>query len=290
MSLGSITRLAFDSPGSPLVLYRQVSSDGSQSPEEGGGLMFSPKTTRIASLAAQFPEMSVQLDRIFGAPNVSYVDWGNVRNWSNRLGWHVCPKRLKQLMDSFGDGTRAKMYYGTIPGDPESETFIQEVGRLGYEVHTKDVKSIRLSIDVSSISAESPDIVKHFIFGRLLSTFSVEMTKQLNDHLRELNKKGITYLEDLKCNFDVEIGRDMIVDPIIGKFDVFSLWSADSDFADPVSDLLRAGKKVVVFGTSGLVSRELNLLRKDGLQIFDVKKIREFICWSRELPPQLKVL
>lgn len=234
--------------------------------------------------------MAGLLDPIFGVRNVSYVDWGNVKNWSHKLGWHVCPKRLKQLMDCFGDGTKAKLYYGTIAGDHESETFIQDASRIGYEIHTKAVKSIRFPMDVSSISAESPDIVKHFIFGRLLSTFSVEMIRLLNDHLRELNKKGTTYLEDKKCNFDVEIGRDMIVDPVIGKFDVYSLWSADSDFADPVSDLLRAGKKVVVFGTSGLVSRELNQLRKDGLQIFDVKKIREFICWSRELPEELRKL
>lgn len=257
--------------------------------------MFNPKTKRIEALAQRFPTMSGQLEQIFGVPNVSYVDWGNVRNWSHRLGWHVCSKRLKQLMDSFGDGTKAKMYYGTIEGDAESEAFMQDAQKFGYDIHTKPVKTIRFPMDVSSISAESPDIVKHFIFGRLLNTMSVEMIKQLNDHLRDLNKKGIIYLEDLKCNFDVEIGRDMLVDSIIGDsiigdFEVFSLWSADSDFADPVAELLRGGKKVVVFGTSGLVSRELNLLRKDGLQIFDVKKIKEFICWGKELPPDLKAL
>jgi len=252
--------------------------------------MFAPKTTRVQRLAEKFPEMSGLLEPIFGVKNVSYVDWGNVRNWSQKMNWHVDPKRLKQLIDSFGNGTGAKLYYGTIAGDLESESFIAENRRLGYEIKTKPVKTIRFPLDVSSISAESPDIVKHFIFPRLLGTFSVEMIKQLNDHIRELNKKGILYLEDLKCNFDVEIGRDMLLDSVIGDFDVFSLWSADSDFADPVSTLLRMGKKVVVFGTGGLVSRELNMLRKDGLQIFDVKKIKEFICWAKELSPELKAL
>jgi uncharacterized LabA/DUF88 family protein len=234
--------------------------------------------------------MSGSLDQIFGLRNVSYVDWGNVKNWSHRLGWHVCEGRLRQLIDSFSGPTVAKLYYGTLAGDAISEAFIQTVRSRGYDLHTKPVKLIRLPIDVSSVSAESPDIIKNFVSPRLLNTLSVEMIKELNDHLRDLNNKGTTYFEDLKCNFDVEIGRDMLVDSIIGNFDVFSLWSADSDFADPVAELLRLGKKVVVFGTGGMVSRELNLLRKDGLQVYDVKKIKEFICWKRELSAELKSL
>lgn len=252
--------------------------------------MFNPSTKRIEGLAKLYPAMLDPLDKIFGVKNVSYVDWGNVRNWSHRLNWHVCPKRLIQLVNSFGAETEAKFYFGTIPDDQESANFIVEVQRLGYSAFTKPVKSIRFPIDVSSISAESPDIVKNFMFGPLLNTLSVEMIKQLNDHLKELNRKGITYFEDKKCNFDVEIGRDILVDSVVGEFDVFSLWSADSDFADPVSELLKLGKSVIVFGTSGMVSKELNSLRKDGLKIFDVKKIKEYICWARELPPELKLL
>lgn len=252
--------------------------------------MFNPKTTRIASLAMKFPKMSIGLDQIFGQDNVSYIDWGNVRNWSDRLGWHISEKRLKQLIDSFSGRTAAKLYFGTIGGDADSENFIKQTELLGYVVNTKPVKTIRFPIDVSSVSAESPDIIKQFIFGPLFNTFSVEMVKRLNEHLRDLNRRSITYFEDLKCNFDVEIGRDMLVDSSTGDFNVFSLWSADSDFSDPVAELLREGKKVVVFGTSGLVSRELNLLRKDGLQIFDVKKIKEFICWAREIPLEYKSL
>jgi uncharacterized LabA/DUF88 family protein len=195
-----------------------------------------------------------------------------------------------QFIRSFDGVTTCKLYYGTYEGVAKSEDFIRDAGQIGYEVHTKPVKKIRLPLDVSSISAESPDIIKHFVFGRLLSTFSVDMIRQINDHLRDLNRRGVYSFEDLKCNFDVEMGRDMLTDPILSESKVYSLWSADSDFADPVANLLANGNKVVVFGTSGLISRELNMLRKDGLEIFDVKKIKEYICWAKELNADLKLL
>jgi len=251
-------------------------------------LYVSSKNSTNPSFCCPFPTAVPGLEPYFGVENISYIDWGNVNNWSNRLGWHVCERRLKQFLSSFDGPTTFKLYYGTDIGVAKSETFINEARQLGFEVHTKPVKHIRLPIDVSSISAESPDIIKNFVFGRLLSTFSVETIKQLNDHLRDLNKKGTNYFEDLKCNFDVEIGRDMLTDSVLSRAQVYSLWSGDSDFADPVSSLLDQGKRVVVFGTSRLISSELNQLRQRGLQIFDVKKIKEFICWSKELPPDLK--
>jgi uncharacterized LabA/DUF88 family protein len=250
--------------------------------------MFRPSTSRIQKIAERFPAAIASLQSVFDQENITYIDWGNVRNWSNRLGWHVCQRRLYQFMRSFDGPTTPKLYYGCDQGVAESHAFIQSAKQIGYEVHTKSVKHIRLTIDVSSISAESPDIIKNFIFGRLLNTFSVEMIKQLNDHLRELNRKGIDFFEDLKCNFDVEIGRDMLADAVLSGANSYTLWSGDSDFADPVKDLLAQRKSVTVFGTSGMISRELNQLRAQGLQIFDVKKIKEYICWAKELPDDLK--
>jgi len=47
--------------------------------------------------------------------------------------------------------------------------------------------------------------------------------------------------------------------------------------------LLKAGKKVFLFATARRVSRELSELRKEGLVIFDIQKIRNFICWNKEI-------
>ena len=253
--------------------------------------MFDPQTARLQALARLYPAPLSTLDGIFGASNISYVDWGNVKNWSNRLGWHVCHKRLHQFVRSFSGESVLKFYFGSDPTITKSEPLIQEVGKLGYEVHTKPVKHIKLPINVSSISAESPDVVKHLVNPRLLSTLSVDIVRTLNQHLRSLNKSGVYWFEDLKCNFDVEIGRDMLTDPLRNHdVQIFSIWSGDSDFADPIASLLDQGKRVVVFGVSGMIARELNELKQKGLQIFEVKKIKEYICWSREMPEDVKRL
>jgi hypothetical protein len=252
--------------------------------------MFTPKTSRIRAIAERFANVVPDLTPIFDRPNAVYVDYGNVRNWASRTGWHIDLKRLKHLMDSFAGPTSAKFFYGTLEGSEESAQILACAKNTGYDVNTKPVKPIRLSIDVSSISPDSPDIVRNFISPPLLQTFSVEMIGQLNSHLRELNKKGITSFQDLKCNFDVEIGAEMLLDAIAGNYEVFSLWSCDSDFANPIMQLLEAKKRVVLFGISGMVARELNLLREKGLQVYEVNKLREMICWPRELSTELKSL
>jgi uncharacterized LabA/DUF88 family protein len=253
--------------------------------------MFTAKTKRIEALVQKFPYIVTDLDPIFGSGSANvYVDYGNVAFWADRLEWHVDLKRLKQLIDSFSGPSIAKFYYGTRRGIDKSEELIRNAKELGYKVFTKEVKTIKLSIDVSSISEGSPDIVRNLICKPFLKTLSLETIQHLNEHLRTLNKNGILSFDDLKCNFDVEIGRDMLVDQAIGQAEVFALWSCDSDFAGSVEELLDDGKKVVVFGMSGMVSRELNLLRKKGLQVYDVRKLKEMICWPRELAEELKAL
>lgn len=144
---------------------------------------------------------------------------------------------------------------------------------------------MRLSIDVSGIPKNSPAILEKFIkpsFLRLLDLATVEF---LNEKLKELNKKGVLYIEHRKCNFDVEIGRDMLIDYDRNKIQDFVLWSGDSDFADPVNQLQKDGKKVVIFATARRVAPELG---KTGAQIYEIRKIKEFLCWPREIDKEIK--
>ncbi len=142
---------------------------------------------------------------------------------------------------------------------------------------------MRLSIDVSSISAYSPEILKQFIRATLLQKLNIQTIEFLNARLKEINQQGILYLEDRKCNFDVEIGVDMLLDHRENKVDNFILWSGDSDFADPLKQLLGTRNKVFLFATARKVSAELSDLRSNGLLIFDVQKIRNFICRTKEI-------
>ena len=245
--------------------------------------MFNPKTSRIQSLSEKFPKRIQELELILNSSTNVYIDYANIRPWSTRLGWHIDLKRLKQFLDSFDTIHGIKFYNGTLIGDQESGQLMHDVQSYGYEIKTKPVKIITLSIDVSSIPQNSPDILKNFIRKPLLQKMKIETIEYLNAQLKELNEQGIRSVEDRKCNFDVEIGRDMLIDYNKNSVDHFVLWSGDSDFADPVSQLLDDHKKVVLFATARQVSKELNALRSRGLFIYDIQKIRDFICWKREI-------
>jgi len=247
--------------------------------------MFKPKTGKIEILSKKFPRVIKELELIFDNKTNIYIDFANVLGWQDKLNWHISLKRLKQFLDSFDTIYSVKFYYGTLENDAYSKSIIKEVKKNHYEVKTKPVKIMKLSIDVSSIPLNSPNLLENFIRKPLLSKFSLETVEFLNQKLKELNDKGIKFIEDRKCNFDVEIGRDMLLDYEKNNIENFILWSGDSDFADPVSQLLKDDKKVIIFATARRVSVELS---KTGAGIFDIKKIKEFICWPRELPKSFK--
>lgn len=245
--------------------------------------MFTPKTERIEKLAKTYPEKIEELARVFDNKSNVYIDYANVRPWSQKLGWHIDLKRLKQLFSSFDTVNDVKFYHGTLKGNENSEIMIGEAERLGYTVKTKPVKIMKLSIDASSVAANSPDLLKNFIRKPLLQKLKIETIEGLNNELKQLNQQGILYVEDLKSNFDVEIGRDMLRDYDTDGLENFILWSGDSDFADPIGQLIKDKKKVILFATARRVATELNDLRKDGLVIFDIQKLREFICYKKEM-------
>ncbi len=245
--------------------------------------MFKPKTPRILSLSQVLAHRIQQLEGIFSGTTKVYIDYANVRPWSEKLGWHVDLKRLKQLLDSFDTISEIRIYNGTLIGDAKGEELNSEIESFGYTLVTKPVKIMKKSIDVSSVPATSDYILRSFVRMPLLRQFKIETIEYLNQQLRALNRQGMYDLEDRKCNFDVEIGRDMLLDFEKNEAESFILWSGDSDFADPIEQLLRDKKRVCLFATSGRVASELNALKEKGLEIYDIQKIREFICWKREM-------
>ncbi len=245
--------------------------------------MFTPSTEKIKELAEKHPRVIADLTAIFDKKTNIYIDWANVLGWQRKLRWHIDARRLKQLFNSFDTVAAVRLYYGTLTGDETSEEFIKDARQLEYEVKTKPVKLMRLPIDVSSIPLNSPSILQNFIRKPLLSKFSLETVEYLNSRLKELNDQGVKYIEDRKCNFDVELGRDILTDCEQNGIENFVLWSGDSDFADPVETLLEINKKAVLFSTVRRVAHEFNTLREKGLYIFEIQKIRDFICWKKDI-------
>ncbi|MBU4375261.1 NYN domain-containing protein [Patescibacteria group bacterium] len=249
--------------------------------------MFKPKTNKIEMLADCFTKRIKELEKLFSGTVNMYVDYANVRPWSAKLGWNVDPKRLKQFLDSFDNINEIKFYAGTLHGDGESVKFIKKLQKYKYEVRTKLVKIMNISIDASSVQSQSTDLINRFIRPALVRKLDIETIEYLNNKFKEMNQKGIYFIQDRKCNFDVEIGRDMEIDQIKNNIGTFVLWSGDSDFAEPIEKLLDNGKQVILFATARRVALELNNLRAKGLYIFDIQKIRNFVCWRREIQKEI---
>jgi len=245
--------------------------------------MFNPKTERIKSIAENSLKTIEGLNSLFGVSSRIYIDYANVRPWSEKLGWHIDIKRLKQFLDSFDTVKAVNFYSGYLHNDDQSKKEIKEAENQKYLVRTKQVKAMRFSIDMSSIARDSTAILSHFIRRALLRKYEVGTIEYLNERFGDMNKKGEYYIEDRKCNFDVEITTDIILDSELNKAETFILWSGDSDFVDPIKKLLKNGRGVILFATTRKVSRELSYLVKDGLFIFDIQKIKNFICWKREI-------
>lgn len=245
--------------------------------------MFTPKTEKIDKIANKSHDVISQLESIFSTSTRVYIDYANVRPWSNRLGWHIDSKRLKQFFDSFDTIEAINFYNGYIEGNQQSEKEIKEIENQKYVVRTKPVKIMRFPINASSVSPDSTTLLNQFIRRALLRKYEVSTIEYLNERFKDMNQKGEYYIEDRKCNFDVEISTDMLLDFAKNGTETFVLWSGDSDFADPLEKLLKAGRKVVIFATARRVSKELSELRSDGLFIFDIQKIRNFICWNKEI-------
>ena len=49
--------------------------------------------------------------------------------------------------------------------------------------------------------------------------------------------------------------------------------------------LLEAKKNVFIFSISGRVTPELQTLN---VPVFDIRKIREFVCWGKDIPEEVK--
>lgn len=251
---------------------------------------FFPKTERIVKIYKSQEKSVDELIRLFGGNVGVYIDYANVRPWSEKLGWHVDPKRLKQFLDSFSQIKQKCFYQGTLAGDSRSEEEIKLLEGMNYTLRTKPVKIMKISIDATSVSSDSTALLKNFIRRALLRKYDIETIEFLNGKFYEMNKKDVYYIEDRKCNFDVEIGTDMLVEAGTDGTQTFCLWSGDSDFADPIKQLLSSGKKVILFATARKVSKELNTLKDEGLIIFEISKIKDYICWKKELSGKQKGL
>jgi uncharacterized LabA/DUF88 family protein len=240
-------------------------------------IMFNPKTFALEFAAKNHAARVSSLEGLLTDKTIVYIDFGNVREWRHRLGWEIDLRKLKDFLDSFGV-QEVKFYFGTLKNDAGANKFMTFVHKCGYTIRTKTVKVMRLSIDLSNAPyPQSKAVLSNFIDTTLLRKLKDETIKCLDKDLRGMNEGGEFHLECWKCNFDVEIGTDMRIALQLNEANSFCLFSGDSDFADPISVILKAKRKVSVFGTARHIASELNALKQKGLEIEDVAALRDFL-------------
>ena len=151
--------------------------------------MFNPKTDRIRMLAKLFPELIIELNRIFSTSTNIYIDWQNVIHWQNKLGFHIHFVRLKQFLDSFDSIRAVNIYTGTSESSKESIKQISELRSSGYTLSTKAVKLIRISIDTSNTSTNSTVILSNFIKKNFISIMDSASIEHLTEDLQNSTEK-----------------------------------------------------------------------------------------------------
>jgi len=238
-------------------------------------------TKKIAGLFKKKGHQVKFLDkRIFSGKTAIYIDWANMYKWQEKLGWHVDTRRLFQFLTSFDQVSSVKLYEGYFEDNEQSKGNIQSFKDIGYEVRTKPVKEIHISIDVRNIPLDDITVLKRVVTKAFLQRLSIKAIKQINQIIKEINNYGDLFLVQHKCNFDVEMASDIRIDSLCDKdIETFVIVSGDSDFLDTVESLISEKKNVVILGTRGRISYELSTSKAF---IYDVKQIKNYICWNRE--------
>jgi uncharacterized LabA/DUF88 family protein len=239
---------------------------------------FEPKTPKINDLCTEHFKAStlIELEDIFSDSTNIYIDYANVWHWFDNLPWKLNLKRTYQFFKSFRHVKEIYLYHGTLVDNE----VIQEARKIGYKIRTKPVKIIPLKIDIANIPKDSSVLLKQFIRTSFLRKLTPIHIEYLNSILRDLNVLGEFVIEERKCNFDVEMTRDILTDEIKENCKNFVIMSADTDFAPVVDHLQCVSKKVVIFHMSGKLSPELANI---GAKRFRIPRIKQFICRNKDI-------
>jgi len=104
--------------------------------------------------------------------------------------------------------------------------------------------------------------------------------KKLNDNIVDLQKHLSQPVMRLKCDFDVEIARDVF--NLSNDFEYLILFSGDGDFAALTDDLISKGKRVIVVFGGEHLGKEYKAQK--GLFLCTVNNLRSEISRQNNIP------
>lgn len=244
------------------------------------------------------------------------IDWANVYGWFETLKWEIDPKKLFTYLSAYSEIYDKRLYHGVEVGNYKSEKFKQNVETIGFVHTSKEVKWVPVSLNRShfkkiikelfdvldSIKKANSDIatmlneLKNKIEKQLsvssesgsvyslIEELDIEL-KNLNLNIDDLQKHLSEPVMRRKCDFDVEIARDVFNTSCI--FSQLILFSGDGDYAALVDDLISKGKKVILVFAPEHKGREY--IQKKGLFLCTINNLKPYIFSGTNIPTDFSV-
>src|SRR3989344_868480 len=195
-----------------------------------------------------------EIFKLNGATFVA-IDWSNVYGWSEDLGWEVDPFRLFDFLSNY-QKIYQKNFYLLYEKNKKVEALPKiSIGTKGVAFNLSNEKQLR----------EIYDLIDELD----------KILKRLNVNIENLQYQLIKPVKRRKCDFDVEISRDVYSS--LNKMKTFLFFCGDGDFAALAKDLIEKKRQVIVVFGPGHKGKEYD---KFGNTIFlcSVNKLKDFIA------------
>lgn len=147
-----------------------------------------------------------------------YIDGANVFYIQKDINFSIDWKKVEKYLRHNHDILEIRYYTGVKKDDEKMASYLRYLDAIGFTVITKPMKIIKID----------------------------------NNHpMAKLHN----YSEIYKCNFDVEMTADILLDRV--NIDEIILFSGDSDFNYLIKKLCTLGKKVKIFSSRKMLAWEL---------------------------------
>lgn len=192
------------------------------------------------------------------------IDWANVYGWFAKLKWEIDERKLFKYLKSYPRIKEIRFYFGVEKGNEKSERFQKEIKRIGYNLISKELKWVPVSLEKAH-------------FRKLLSKLF-----EIADNLKTSNSDIARLLIKLpkipiyrrKCDFDCEISIDVMKN--VDNYESFILFSGDGDYAVLMEEIIKSKRQAIVVALKNTMGKEYSQAKK-GLFICNIKKLEKFV-------------
>jgi uncharacterized LabA/DUF88 family protein len=196
-------------------------------------------------------KFKINLKKYLKGKTIAFVDYANIKAWAREKNLAFDLEVLYQYLKNLGV-EKILFYYGTDPKNSRSHAFLTKMHQIGFEVITKPVKYIKISLFNLFHQPQNKEALKKL---------SLEIQKAILKEIKQLEQKKIRLLFP-KANFDVEMTLDMAL--FEKSFSYFLVFSGDSELLTIIKHLKSKGKKIVVLAGKKYLAGEL-LKEADGI-------------------------